>query len=155
MKKLMSMLVVAAMCASCFGLMACGNNEQEAVTESETAVEEAATLDPVGMYQFESVAMEEGETVVSASVDDEWEGEVLTADYMTADVKDDGTIELKGAVEAKGTWMMDENGVFSVEMTVPNGEITSTDLVADQDVTTLTIGISLDDGNAVAYKLAK
>lgn len=155
MKKLMSLLVVAAMCASCFGLMACGNNEEAAVTESETAVEETAALNPVGMYQFESVALEEGETVVSASVDEEWEGEVLTSDYVTADVKDDGTIVCTGAIDAEGTWAMDENDVFTVEMTVPNGEITSTDLVADTDATALTIGISLDDGNAVAYKLVK
>lgn len=155
MKKLMSMLLVAAMCASCFGLMACGQKEETTVTESETAVEESAVLEPVGMYYFESVALEEGETVISASVDDEWEGEILASDYLTADVKEDGNIVLAGAVDAKGTWSMDDEGVFSVEMEVPNGEITSTALIAETDQTILTIGISLEDGNAVAYKLVK
>ena len=121
MKKLLVIMftLVLSMCAI-FGLTACGD---------DGAVE--------GTYKFVSMSGYNGDTYVEVEVGDTHQGYTFTEDYMTIEIKNDGTANLIGIDGAAAvTWRADGNKIYFSYENWPHEQVMEKDgnklvLVAD------------------------
>jgi len=97
MKKLSVVMLALVLClCTIFGLTACGD---DGVVE--------------GTYKFVSMSGYNGDTYVEVKVGDTYQGYTFTEDYMTVEIKNDGTanlISIDGA--ATVTWRVDGNKIY-------------------------------------------
>lgn len=151
MKKLTSMLVAGALCASCFAFAGCGGNDATE-PDSELDADIAAIVDelnPVGSYVFDSIGLETPDgTITAAGIDAEWEGQVLSPDYASVVFEEDGTLVCSGALEATGTWAFDSDGFFGVDLNLSEGEVSGCSIDGDG---MFTLDITLEDGSILYY----
>lgn len=149
MKKLVYLLTAGVLCASCLFVAGCGSDEA-VESETDSAVADIiAELNPVGSYTFDSIALETAEgDITAAGVGADWEGQTLDENYATAEMSEDGTLVISGALEAEGTWAFDADGFFGVELDLSEGEVTGAGIDSDG---IFSLDITFEDGTILYY----
>ena len=126
MKKLANIIAAALLCSALALMVGCSSNEGEITADTDPANEvviEGLSLQPVGVYHFDSIAVEASNgDITAAGLDAEWEGTILTPDYATAEIKDDGTVVFSGALNLTANWYMTEDGCFDITLDLPEGQ---------------------------------
>lgn len=154
MKKSLSLIAAGILCASCLVLPACNSNDQ--VIEPEPDETEALLdIDPVGAYSFDSIQIEKDGEITAFGLGADWDGVELTEDYATADLSEDGTVMLHGALEAEGSWSFDDTDIFQIELALDEGAVWGQGISTDGEVTELNIDIHYDDESLVSYFYSK
>lgn len=123
-RKAIAFAAAAALCAACFATAGCGNSESsnaDADASDETlevsdSGETASEFDPTGEYHFDSISIDDGESITAAGLGADWNGAVLDTDYASLAVNDDGTLAVTGAVEATGQWLLMRDGSLTIAL---------------------------------------
>ena len=107
MKKFFCFALTVALFLFCLLAVGCSVSSSKDLFHANETFSSIEPMDPVGLYQFDSIALLEDGHVSAAGVGGKWEERILTDRFATVVVKDDGTFFCSGALQGNGSWMAD------------------------------------------------
>ena len=123
MKKFLCFALSIAFLLSCLLAVGCSISSSKVYSYADETLSFLPPVDPIGLYQLDSIALLEDGRVSAAGVGTEWEGQILTDHFAGVLIKEDGSFVCSGALQGKGHWLIGEDGVLSATGSLNEGDL--------------------------------